>query len=150
MKQTFRKVRYTLLENNDLLLMFIVFLLLLYSCEDRKSKEEAKISEPNITSVDIAIINGNILDGTSKEAYKANIYINNDTISYIGNLINPDLKIGKTIDADGKFVSPGFIDLHAHGNPLKTPDFENFLAMGVTTIVLGQDGSSKRVTDLKT
>lgn len=149
MKQTFRKVRYTLLENNDLLLMFIVFLLLLYSCEDRKSKEEAKISDPNITSVDIAIINGNILDGTSKEAYKANIYINNDTISYIGNLTNPDLKIGKTIDADGKFVSPGFIDLHAHGNPLKTPDFENFLAMGVTTIVLGQDGSSTRVTDLK-
>ncbi len=47
-------------------------------------------------------------------------------------------------------MSPGFIDLHAHGNPLRTPDFENFLAMGVTSIVLGQDGSSPKVQDLKT
>jgi len=129
--------------------VLIAFILLIYSCEKNKYKEDTKATEPSITSVDIAIINGKILDGTGKETYKANIYINSDTISYIGNLTNPELKIGNTIDAEGKFVSPGFIDLHAHGNPLKTPDFENFLAMGVTSIVLGQDGSSTGVTDLK-
>jgi len=106
-------------------------------------------TEPTISSVDIAIINGKILDGTGEKAYNSSIYINGDSIVYIGNIQNPNLKIGKTIDAKGKFVSPGFIDLHAHGNPLKTPDFENFLAMGVTSIVLGQDGSSANVKDLK-
>lgn len=106
-------------------------------------------TEPIISSVDIAIINGKILDGTGKKAFNSTIYINGDSIIFIGNIKNPNLKIGKTIDAKGKFVSPGFIDLHAHGNPLKTPDFENFLAMGVTSIVLGQDGSSANVKDLK-
>ncbi len=106
-------------------------------------------SEHNITSVDVAIVNGKIIDGTGEKAYDATIYINGDSIVYIGNITNPELKIGKKIDAKGKFVSPGFIDLHAHGNPLRTPDFENFLAMGVTSIVLGQDGSSPNVKDLK-
>jgi N-acyl-D-aspartate/D-glutamate deacylase len=53
------------------------------------------------------------------------------------------------IDAKQRIVAPGFIDLHAHGSPLKTPAFENFLAMGVTTITLGQDGDSPEVLDLK-
>ena len=46
------------------------------------------------------------------------------------------------IDAGGKVLAPGFIDAHAHGNPFSTPDFDNFLHMGVTTISLGQDGRS--------
>ncbi len=127
----------------------LICFILITSCNESKNTEDTKVTEPKITSVDIAIINGTILDGTDKEAYKANIYINNDTLTYIGNLTNPNLKIGKTIDAKGNFVSPGFIDLHAHGNPLKTPDFENFLAMGVTTIALGQDGSSVSTKNLK-
>ena len=48
----------------------------------------------------------------------------------------------------GRTVAPGFIDLHSHGDPLATPAMENFLAMGVTTITLGQDGSSPEVSDL--
>jgi len=46
------------------------------------------------------------------------------------------------IDAGNKVLAPGFIDAHAHGNPFSTPDFDNFLHMGVTTISLGQDGRS--------
>ena len=137
------------MRSNFKTIFFLFISLLIYSCQKTKSIADTKVTEPNITTIDIAIINGNILDGTGEKSYKANIYINNDNITYIGNLTNYDLKIGKTIDAEGKFVSPGFIDLHAHGNPLKTPDFENFLAMGVTTIVLGQDGSSTGVKDLK-
>ncbi|MDQ7048368.1 MAG: hypothetical protein Q9M92_02050 [Enterobacterales bacterium] len=57
-------------------------------------------------------------------------------------------RIGRHIDAQGQFISPGFIDLHSHGNPLVTPEFENFLAMGVTTITLGQDGDSPKVDQL--
>jgi N-acyl-D-aspartate/D-glutamate deacylase len=54
----------------------------------------------------------------------------------------------RRIDAAGKTVTPGFIDLHSHGDPLETPAMENFLAMGVTTISLGQDGSSPDVAPL--
>lgn len=121
--------------------VFAFILLVVCSCEKK---------EPPFASVDIAIINGNIIDGTGRKAYPSTIYINGDSIVYIGEITNPDLKIGKTIDAKGNYVSPGFIDLHAHGNPLRTPDFENFLAMGVTSIVLGQDGSSPYVPNLKT
>ncbi len=139
------------------LLIFTLILICFTSCKNNKVKTEKEtqsekqetVVEPKIDSVDIAIINGNILDGTGKKSYLSNIYINDDSIVYIGNLTNLNLKIGKTIDANGNYVSPGFIDLHAHGNPLSTPDFENFLAMGVTTIVLGQDGSSANVKDLK-
>ena len=127
------------MKNRILQLIAVILFTQLISCA----------SEPKITSVDIAIINGKIIDGTGKKAYNSSIYIQGDSIVYIGNIKNSTLKIGKTIDAKGKFVSPGFIDLHAHGNPLKTPDFENFLAMGVTSIVLGQDGSSPNVKDLK-
>jgi N-acyl-D-aspartate/D-glutamate deacylase len=45
-------------------------------------------------------------------------------------------------------LAPGFIDTHAHGDPFNTPAFQNFLAMGVTTIFLGQDGSSPHTEDL--
>lgn len=145
------------IRNKYYLLIVSIILIGFSSCKNGKaniknealSQQQETIIEPKIDAVSIAIINGNILDGTGKKAYKSNIYINSDSIVYIGNLTNPNLKIGKTIDAQGKIVSPGFIDLHAHGNPLRTPDFENFLAMGVTTIVLGQDGSSANVNDLK-
>jgi len=146
----------TTTSNYCLYLLFLI-LISITSCKNDKAKSEKEsaaekqetVSEPDIDSVAVAIINGNILDGTGKKAYSANIYINADSIVYVGNLTNPNLKIGKIIDAKGNYVSPGFIDLHAHGDPLSTPDFENFLAMGVTTIVLGQDGSSANVRDLK-
>ncbi len=131
----------------------LVLIVCCFACNYHKTKpasaEEVSVIQPDIREVDVAIVNGKIMDGTGKKAYDANVYINGDSIVYIGTLTNPDLNILKTIDAAGKYVSPGFIDLHAHGNPLEAPDFENFLAMGVTTLVLGQDGSSAQVKDLK-
>lgn len=88
------------------------------------------------------ITGGSIVDGTGTEIYHADVLIRADTIGFIGEIDADTIKAASTIDASGKIVSPGFIDVHAHGNPLKTPEFRNFLAMGVTTIVLGQDGSS--------
>jgi len=92
--------------------------------------------------VDILIKDGQIIDGSGNPAYEASMLIKADTIAFIGEVDTSKIQIKKTIDAAGKIISPGFIDAHAHGNPLKTPAFENFLAMGVTTICLGQDGSS--------
>jgi len=97
----------------------------------------------------MVITNGNIIDGTGKVSYSSNLYIRDDSIAHIGNLTSKNIKVKDTLDADGMIISPGFIDLHAHGNPVETPEFENFLAMGVTTITLGQDGSSPNETNIK-
>lgn len=91
-------------------------------------------------SLDLYITNANVIDGTGIPSYRANVGIEDGRIVYISS----DAYEGQyeeEINAQGRFLTPGFIDPHAHGNPLETPDFENFLAMGVTTIVLGQDGS---------
>lgn len=70
------------------------------------------------------------------------LLIDDGKIVYRGWVDSTVLKPSRTIKANGAVVAPGFIDPHAHGNPLQTPEFNNFLAMGVTTIFLGQDGSS--------
>jgi N-acyl-D-amino-acid deacylase len=93
-------------------------------------------------SWDLLIHGGILVDGTGSAPYKADILIKSDSIAKIGEINKDSVLTSKKIDASGKIVSPGSIDMHAHGNPLQTPEFLNFLAMGVTTIVLGQDGSS--------
>ncbi len=100
------------------------------------------IAKTNNQQFDILIKNGQIADGSGANLYMADLLINEDTIAFIGQVDTTKISVKKTIDAVGKIITPGFIDAHAHGDPMKTPDFENFLAMGVTTICLGQDGSS--------
>ncbi len=91
---------------------------------------------------DLVITNGVVLDGTGSPQFHADIAIADGMIAEIGDLKARLSDAARVIDADGMVVTPGFIDAHAHGDPLKTPGFENFLAMGVTTICLGQDGDS--------
>lgn len=55
----------------------------------------------------------------------------------------------RTINGRGMLLSPGFIDTHAHADPLQKPDYKNFLSMGVTTICLGQDGFSPEQEDVQ-
>lgn len=107
---------------------------------------------PEFQTIDILIENGQVLDGLGGDAVAADVVVAGDKIVFVGDatFTDDDLsnRVGKRIDAAGKIVAPGFIDLHSHGDPLATPDFENFLAMGVTTISLGQDGSSPDVEPL--
>jgi len=103
-------------------------------------------------SIDLLIENGRVLDGVGGDERSADVVVVDDVIVFIGDaeFSEEDLaqRVARRIDADGRVVSPGFIDLHAHGDPLETPEMESFLAMGVTTIALGQDGSSPDVADL--
>ncbi|MCB1647634.1 MAG: amidohydrolase family protein [Pseudomonadales bacterium] len=93
-----------------------------------------------------------MLNGLGAEAVRADVFITGDEIVFVGpsplNSTELAAQVGRVIDAGGRILAPGFIDLHSHGDPLKTPAFENFLAMGVTTITLGQDGSSPEVPSL--
>ncbi|WP_375582652.1 amidohydrolase family protein [Cyclobacterium xiamenense] len=98
--------------------------------------------ETDDTLYDLVIRNGWVHDGTGAPPYYGQLLINGEKIAKIDRDTARMYRATKVIDANGKVVSPGFIDSHAHGDPLKTPEFKNFLAMGVTTIFLGQDGSS--------
>jgi len=97
---------------------------------------------------DLLIRNGLVLDGSGGAPYMADVVIVDGRIQAIGEKIAADIDPVRIIDARGRYVAPGFIDPHSHGDPLQTPEFENFLAMGVTTITLGQDGDSPDMPDL--
>lgn len=90
--------------------------------------------------VSLWIRGGKVVDGTGDPARPADVVVNDDRIVFVGE-VAPDLKAKATLDAAGMVVAPGFVDVHAHSDPLKNVD--HLLAMGVTTIVVGQDGSSE-------
>jgi N-acyl-D-aspartate/D-glutamate deacylase len=94
------------------------------------------------TSYDLLILDGTIVDGTGAPAYEADIAVNGDRIVGVGEF---DGAIAtRVIDANGLIVTPGFIDLHNHGdrNVRDNPGVENYLFQGVTTILTGNCGKS--------
>ncbi|MGB5402622.1 MAG: D-aminoacylase [Robiginitalea sp.] len=109
----------------------ILFFLLLFSVLGCASPE----------TFDILIKNGQILDGSGGEPYQGDVGINGDKIVAIGDLSEAKGKM--EIDARGLVVSPGFIDLHTHLDPiLELSDCESHVRQGVTTALGGPDGSS--------
>jgi N-acyl-D-amino-acid deacylase len=91
---------------------------------------------------DTIIRQGRIVDGAGNPAYFGDIAIRDGRIARIGKI---DGKANEEIEARGAIVCPGFIDVHTHAEDiLKLPAAENFIRMGVTTLVLGNCGSSTR------
>ncbi len=97
---------------------------------------------------DLLISNGTVVDGSGSAPRTADVLVSGDEIVYVGEVDQSRLSVASVVDATGRFVVPGFVDPHSHGNPLRTPEMANFVAMGVTTITLGQDGSSPGVFDV--
>ncbi len=93
---------------------------------------------------DLVIRGGRILDGSGNPWYVADIGIRGGRISAIGNLEGAGA--GRSIDASGKYITPGFIDLHSHSDRgLADPELRfnlNMVAQGITLSVLNQDGRS--------
>jgi N-acyl-D-amino-acid deacylase len=104
------------------------------------------------TDYDLLIKNGTVYDGTLNKPYTADIGIREDKIIAIGKLTQ---KAVKTIDATGKMVTPGFIDVHTHCDlTFERGGIKRFLAyampswkgnhnyqyQGVTTVVTGNCG----------
>lgn len=90
---------------------------------------------------DILIKSGTVIDGSGGDSFMADVGIKADTIAALGDLSGAT---GKTIiDAHGMVVSPGFIDLHTHLDPiLELSDCESHIRQGVTSALGGPDGSS--------
>lgn len=99
---------------------------------------------------DLWIKGGLVADGSGSVPVRADVLTKDDRIVYVG--APKASQAQEIIDATGKVVAPGFIDTHAHGDPLEDGSFENFVLQGVTSVVLGQDGrtpgyASERGTD---
>jgi len=91
---------------------------------------------------DTIIRNGRVIDGSGNMWYRADIAIQGDTIAAIGRRLEGTTD--QTIDVADRIVAPGFIDMHVHarGGIRELPAAENYIRMGVTTLVEGNDGSS--------
>ena len=82
-----------------------------------------------------------VIDGTGAPARHADVLVADGRIAQIGRISRRAARGARIVEGGGRVLAPGFIDLHTHGDPLQR-SYQQFLAMGVTTVVLGQDGGS--------
>lgn len=97
---------------------------------------------------DLLIKNGLIYDGSGATPAEGHVLVHDGMIVRTGDFDLTGITASETVDANGRVVSPGFVDAHSRGEPTETPRFDNFLSMGVTTITLGLVGTSPGADDL--
>ena len=91
---------------------------------------------------DTIIRNGQVIDGTGAAPIAADVCVTEDRIAFIGDASR--LQSAVEVDARGKVVCPGFIDVHTHDDRavLANPLLECKISQGVTTVVTGNCGIS--------
>ncbi len=91
----------------------------------------------------LLIRNGTIIDGTGGPRYTGDIAIRGDRIVARSRTPLDLSRAARVIDATGLVIAPGFIDMHAHLDPLlRMPDAKSHVTQGVTLALGGPDGSS--------
>jgi len=100
----------------------------------------APLSSPG-APFDLLITNARIADGTGAPLVAGNIAVRDGHIVAVGQVTG---EAATFVDAEGRVAAPGFIDVHTHSERIaRTPAVENFVRMGVTTIVTGNCGTSR-------
>ncbi|MGB7174053.1 MAG: D-aminoacylase [Candidatus Acidiferrales bacterium] len=96
---------------------------------------------------DIVIRNGHIIDGTGSPWYSADVGIRDGRIAVIGNLSRAHAQ--QTIDAAGRVVAPGFIDMlgQSEMTMLVNPHVPSKIFQGITTEITGEGDSIAPQTD---
>jgi N-acyl-D-amino-acid deacylase len=91
---------------------------------------------------DLIVKGGWVIDGTGGPAYRADVALIDTMIAEVGRLDGAEAT--RIVDATGHYVVPGFIDAHVHGDLMLLADPIHLPALrqGVTTYLIGQDGSS--------
>jgi N-acyl-D-amino-acid deacylase len=90
---------------------------------------------------DLVLRGGAVIDGTGSPAREADVAVTGDRITAVGRVTESG---AEEIDVRGLALAPGFIDIHSHADLslLVNPRAESRVRQGVTTEVVGQDGSS--------
>lgn len=96
---------------------------------------------------DVVILHGHIIDGTGSPWYSGDLGIRNGHIAAIGDLAGAPAK--QTIDAEGKVVAPGFIDMLGQSELtiLVDPRLPSKIYQGITTEITGEGDSVAPVND---
>ncbi len=91
---------------------------------------------------DLVIAGGDVIDGTGGDRVRADVGITGDRIAAIGDL--SEAQADERIDAAGRAVTPGFVDVHTHDDRLLfvDPAMRPKTSQGVTTVVVGNCGVS--------
>jgi N-acyl-D-amino-acid deacylase len=102
--------------------------------------------------LDLLIRNAKVFDGTGNPWFPADVGVRNGRIVAVGTL--GSAQATRVIDAMGKYLAPGFIDIHSHADDGSRPEggFRdsdplrraalNLVSQGITTVVVNQDGRS--------
>ena len=103
---------------------------------DRRNKD----GEMKMTSFDLLIKNGSVIDGSGRAMFKADVGIAKGKVAQIGKLEGSSAD--RVIDAKGLFVAPGVVDCHSHSDwsILVHPNGDSKVMQGVTTELGGLCG----------
>jgi|HubBroStandDraft_6_1064221.scaffolds.fasta_scaffold00491_12 N-acyl-D-amino-acid deacylase len=106
----------------------------------------AQTSAPR-SAFDVVITNGHIIDGTGSPWYSGDIGIRGGKIAAIGNLTNAART--RTINAQGKVVAPGFIDMLGQSELTiqVDPRVPSKIYQGITTEITGEGNSAGPLND---
>ena len=99
--------------------------------------------EPGRPPFDLLLRGGDVVDGTGAPASRADVGIVGDRIAAIGDLAQAAEAAGAVVEAAGRIVAPGFIDVHVHSEIAlltETDDRWAGIRQGVTTNLTAPDG----------
>lgn len=97
-----------------------------------------------MATFDIIIANGTIVDGTGRKRFLGDVGIKNNKIAKVGELKND--RAQKIINASGKIITPGFVDISNQSDSyltiLANKSLDSLVRQGITTALIGHYGSS--------
>lgn len=107
----------------------------------------AQVPAQTAPALDLVITNGHIIDGTGSPWYSGDLGIRDGKVAAIGNLAAEPRK--RTIDAGGKVVAPGFIDMLGQSelSILVDPRLPSKIYQGITTEITGEGGTVAPLND---
>ena len=111
---------------------------------------DAPEAEAEMTPTSVLFTGATILDGSGEASFVADVAVEGERITFVGDASAAEVAPRDTIALDGLLLTPGFIDMHSHitlDQAYGRPAVE-FLTQGITTGVIGVDGAS--TTDLAT